>query len=222
MTSLSLDQHIDAVLFDMDGTLIESEDRTDHAITELLSKYSIDTKNGLELARYHGVTWAAIAQSLVDEYPIPVHASVALDLQRAFHQTFVTQPPNAIPGAVETIRRTAQSLPVGIVTSSNDETLTLVCDQLKIRDLVSIRVCAEDCIGSKPSPEPYVLAAKRLNVNPNNCLIFEDSAAGVSAGLAAGAMVIAVGSESGHKPWIKDFLSLPSDFFTYKSEQTYE
>ena len=96
MTSLSLDQHIDAVLFDMDGTLIESEDRTDHAITELLSKYSIDTKNGLELARYHGVTWAAIAQSLVDEYPIPVHASVALDLQRAFHQTFVTQPPNAI------------------------------------------------------------------------------------------------------------------------------
>ena len=80
--------------------------------------------------------------------------------------------------------------------------------------MIAATVCAEDSCASKPSPEPFNLAAARLNIAPERCLIFEDSVAGVRAGSAAGAAVIAVGTESGHEPWIADFEALPVGFFT--------
>ena len=204
---------IDAVLFDMDGTLIESEDRTDAAVAALLAEYGIDVPSGFEYSSFHGVTWAASARTLTKRWSVLAGVDVAAALQRHFHQTFITDPPMSIPGAVAAVTQASGSLPVAIVTSSNRETLTLVCEQLQITDIVNATVCAEDCNASKPSPEPFLLAARRLNVMPAHCLIFEDSAAGVQSGLAAGAAVIAVGSESGHTPWVKDFEALPKDLF---------
>ena len=128
----------------------------------------------------------------------------------------------SIPGAVAAVTQAAASMSVAIVTSSNRETLTLVCQQLKITELLATTISAEDCTASKPSPEPFVRAAKQLNVMPEHCLIFEDSVAGVQAGLAAGAAVIAVGSESGHTPWIPNFNALPADFFRLDAGERHE
>ena len=58
------------------------------------------------------------------------------------------------------------------------------------------------------------LAAQRLGVNPRNCLVFEDSIAGVASARAAGAAVIAVGNATGHDPTISDYRALPNGFFT--------
>jgi mannitol-1-/sugar-/sorbitol-6-phosphatase len=206
-------RQIDAVLFDMDGTLIESEDRTDAAVSALLAEYGIDVPSGFDYSSFHGVTWTSSARFLVKHYPSLDGVNVAAALQRHFHQTFITDPPMSIPGAVAAVTQASASLPVAIVTSSNRETLTLVCEQLQIADIINATVCAEDCKESKPSPEPFLLAARRLNVMPAHCLVFEDSAAGVQAGLASGAAVIAVGAESGYTPWVKDFEALPSVFF---------
>ena len=104
-------------------------------------------------------------------------------------------------------------MPTAIVTSSNRETLTRVCDQLQLHGLITATVAAEDCDRSKPDPEPFTLAAQRLGVAPERCLVFEDSAAGVRAATAAGATVIAIGSESGHEPWITDYHDLPEGYF---------
>ncbi len=213
--SLNLDgRRIDAVLFDMDGTLIHSEDRTDTAVRALLHEHEIPVPADFDFNSFHGVTWATSAQSLVEGWAVLEDVDVAAALQQHFHQTFVTDPPMTIPGAVEALTQASASLPVAIVTSSNRETLKLVCEQLGIRELLSASLCAEDCRESKPSPEPFLLAAKGLGVLPEHCLIFEDSVAGVRAGLAAGAAVIAVGPESGHEPWIDDFKALPSAFFS--------
>ena len=205
---------IDAVLFDMDGTLICSEDRTDAAVLALLAEHGIEAPAGFDLSTFHGVTWAASVPPLVARWPVLDGVDVAGALQRHFHQTFVTDPPNSISGAVEALVAASAAVPVAIVTSSNRETLALVCEQLQITAWVSATVCAEDCLESKPSPRPFVLAAQRLGVAPEHCLIFEDSVAGVRAGLAAGASVIAVGPQSGHEPWIADYNALPIGFFS--------
>lgn len=206
-------RRIDAILFDMDGTLIESEDRTDAAVCALLTEHGLVAPANFDLSSFHGVTWAAIARSLVERWSVLDGVDVAAVLQGHFHQTFITDPPRSITGAVAAVTQGAASLPVAIVTSSNRETLALVLEQLQITDIINATVCAEDCSESKPSPEPFVRAAKRLNVMPERCLIFEDSMAGVQAGIAAGAAVIAVGPESGHAPWVRDFNALPTDFF---------
>jgi sugar-phosphatase len=214
MSLIPAGRRIDAVLFDMDGTLICSEDRTDAAVLALLAEHRIDAPADFDLSTFHGVTWAASVPPLVARWPLLDGVDVAAALQRHFHQTFVTDPPMTMPGALDAVTAASAAVPVAIVTSSNRETLALVCEQLQLTGLVSATVCAEDCRTSKPSPEPFNLAAARLNVAPECCLVFEDSLAGVRAGTAAGAAVIAVGSESGHEPWIDDFEALPAGFFT--------
>ena len=60
-----------------------------------------------------------------------------------------------------------------------------MCDQLEIRERLGAVITAEDCTLSKPSPQPFTLAAERLGVDPRRCLVFEDSVAGVEAAKAA-------------------------------------
>ncbi len=214
MSLIPAGRRIDAVLFDMDGTLIRSEDRTDAAVLALLAAHGIDAPADFDLSSFHGVTWAASAPPLVARWPMLAGVDLVASMQGHFHQTFVTDPPLTMPGAVAAVTAASAAVPVAIVTSSNRETLALVCEQLQITGLITARVCAEDCRTSKPSPEPFNVAAARLKVAPEHCLIFEDSVAGVRAGSAAGAAVIAVGTESGHEPWIADFEALPVGFFT--------
>jgi len=205
---------IEAVLFDMDGTLILTEDRTDRAVLALLAEHEIEVPNDLDLSSFHGVTWATSARNLKTRWPALETVDIAGSLQRHFHQTFIVDLPPIVPGAVEALRAAAASFPVAIVTSSNRETLELVCAQLRIEDLLAATVGAEDCSNSKPHPEPFLLGAERVGVSPKGCLIFEDSGAGVESGLASGATVIAVGSTSGHEPSIADYTDLPEDFFS--------
>ncbi|MDP6945629.1 MAG: HAD family hydrolase [Myxococcota bacterium] len=217
MMALSPPRGIQAVLFDMDGTLLVSEDRTDRAIAALLAARGEGEPGAdhpdVDPTRFHGVTWEATVEWLAERWPDLGGVDVAAELQRRFHETFVEDPPPQVPGAREALAAAAAVVPVAIVTSSNRETLTLVCDQLDLHGLVSATVAAEDCTASKPSPQPFVRAAERLGKDPRRCLVFEDSVAGVQAGLAAGAAVIAIGAESGHAPWLTDYHDLPEGFF---------
>jgi len=207
---------VHAVLFDMDGTLIRSEDRTEQAVASLLCPHGI-SPDEVALERSHGITWAECAAWLAQRWPSldPLDAIEAL--QRHFHASFVAAPPPQVPGARQAVQAAARVMPTGIVTSSNRETLDLVCRQLDLGGLFSATIAAEDYTHSKPSPEPYLLAAERLGVAPGRCLVFEDSAAGIQAGLAAGATVIAVGAPAGQERWIEDFHQLPPEFFTSAS-----
>jgi len=155
---------IQAVLFDMDGTLILTEDRTDRAVLALLAEHEIAVPTDFDLSTFHGVTWATSARNLKARWPALQTVDIAGSLQRHFHQTFIVEPPPIVPGAVEALRAAAASFPVAIVTSSNRETLELVCSQLQLEDLLAATVGAEDCSKSKPHPEPFLLGAERIGV----------------------------------------------------------
>ena len=217
MSSTPTPHGIEAVLFDMDGTLVLTEDRSDRAVRALLTAHGVSVDPDFDLSRFHGVTWAAIGAQLVERWPLLASIDVAAALQRHFHQTLIDDPPAPVAGAPEALAAAAAVMPTAIVTSSNRETLTLVCDQLALHGLVTVTVSAEDVTRSKPSAEPFTLAAERLGVDPERCLVFEDSLAGVQAGGAAGATVIAIGSESGHEPWMADYRGLPPGFFSRAS-----
>jgi mannitol-1-/sugar-/sorbitol-6-phosphatase len=205
---------IEAVLFDMDGTLVLTEDRTERALAALLVAVGAAPDDAeIDLTRFHGVTWAETGVWLAERYPALRGVDIAAELQGRFHETFVDDPPSQVPGAREAVAAAAAVVPTAIVTSSNRETLALVCDQLDLHGLVTATVAAEDCTRSKPSPQPFTRAAERLGVDPRSCLVFEDSVAGVQAARAAGAAVIAIGPESGHEPWLVDYRDLPPGFF---------
>ena len=203
---------VEAVLFDMDGTLIRSEDRTDRSVEAFLEGQRISFQ-GVSMSDFHGMTWAASAAQMQARWPALVDLDVAAALQRAFHNSFVVDPPPPIPGARQAVCAAADVLPVAIVTSSNRETLELVCEQLYITQRLAATIGAEDCTESKPSPQPYQRAAAQLGVDPRACLVFEDSPVGLTSARRAGAHTIAIGGPPTEGLQIADYHQLPQGFF---------
>ncbi|MBM66299.1 MAG: hydrolase [Myxococcales bacterium] len=205
---------IQGVFFDMDGTLLDSEHLTDGAIEQVAKA------KGLELAvdcsRFHGVTWQETAETLIRLEPRLDDPNLVEDLQASFHTEMLRAPPQEIPGAVAFVRHVAARCPTALVSSSHRESVAAVVARLGLDEGFSLWVCAGDVGPSKPNPACYLEAAKRLELAPQNCLVFEDSQAGVEAGQAAGMRVIAVGKQGpGARlaPWAIDhFNELPAGF----------
>ncbi len=213
----------DAVLFDMDGTLIDSEDRTDEVIVALLEAGGIHRSMIDDPMVFHGTTWEGIAAQLRSIVPSLGERSLAAELQDRFHRSLVATPPPEVPGAWETLRACLRSRPTGIVTSSQRESLEVVLSQAGFDPGDLLTICAEDVRSSKPAPEGYLAAASALGISPGRCLVFEDSPAGLAAARSAGMAAIAIArrrSEAVRRQLaamavrvISDFTELPRDFF---------
>ncbi|MFB4315736.1 HAD-IA family hydrolase [Actinomadura sp. 21ATH] len=181
MTTLTLP--CPAVLFDVDGTLVDSTPLVERAARQWAPDYDIDPDEFL--AGAHGRrTSDRIADFLPPER---VRAATEhLDALEAAGVDGVT----ALPGARELLAAMG-GLPWAVVTSMDP-------DQLKSRTgaagipLPEVVVTASDVHVGKPDPAGYLLAARRLGVDPRACVVVEDAPAGVAAGRAAGATVVAV------------------------------
>jgi len=217
-------QGIQAVIFDMDGTLTDSEGLTALAIASLLARHGVTPADDDE-TRYHGLTWASIAAMLNRDHPQLAGAATGAALQAHFHANFVAEPPALIEGAREAVLAAAGRHRVAIASSSNRESVEHLVDRLRLHDTIGVRVCAEDCQHSKPHPECYLEAAARLGCNPARCLVFEDSLAGLRAARAAGAWTVAItqGKSAAQLQKVcpladlivQDYTALPPDFFEH-------
>ena len=211
---------IEAVIFDMDGTLVDSEPLSWKAIERALSARALSGETWTP-EFFHGLTWHAISEHLNDALSESHAPIMAGELQDTFHQLHLQTPPQLIPGALEAISESQQLLPTAICTSSQRQSLEALLHRLKLLKLLPGSVCAEDCTRSKPDPQGYRLAAERLEVSPGRCLVFEDSLAGVQAAKAAGMNVVAItGAKGAGSPAAKvahgaisDYTELPADFF---------
>ncbi|MFI6522532.1 HAD-IA family hydrolase [Spirillospora sp. NPDC050679] len=172
-----------AVLFDTDGTLVDSTPMVERAARVWAAEYGVDPDEYLSGA--HGRrTGDRIAEFLP---PGEVRAATErLDALEAADASGVT----ALPGAVELLSSMG-GLPWAIVTSMDAGQLAARTGAAGV-PLPKVVVTAEDVAEGKPDPAGYLLAARRLGVDPAACAVVEDAPAGVRAGRAAGATVIAV------------------------------
>lgn len=172
-----------AVLFDVDGTLVDSTPLVERAAREWAAEYGIDPDEFLSDA--HGRrTLDRVADFLP---PGQVHdATARLDALESTGTDGIT----ALPGSVDLLANMS-GLPHAFVTSMDKA-------QLKLRTTVAgvslppVVVTAEDVPDGKPDPSGYLQAARRLGVDPSACIVIEDAPAGIAAGRAAGATVLAV------------------------------
>ncbi|MDP6933962.1 MAG: HAD family phosphatase [Myxococcota bacterium] len=210
------------MLFDMDGTLLDSEGLAERAIHALLTERDIE-HSGLDYTSFHGVTWEQISHALRRCFPQLGRERIAPQLQAHFHQALVNDPPPQIPGAVNAVVDAARQAHTAVVSSSDRISVEHVTRSLALGEILELLVCAEDCTRSKPHPECYRTAARRLGVATDACLVFEDSMAGLQAAVAAGMYTVAITRgknadelsrvrELAHLT-IEDFEQLPRDFF---------
>ncbi|MGI5523083.1 HAD-IA family hydrolase [Micromonospora sp. CA-259024] len=178
---------IDAVLFDMDGTLVDSDAAVERAWERWAVEYAVDPAAALAIA--HGSPADRTIRRLLpglDDTTVAVAAARQLALQYD-DLSDVT----ATPGAYELLSALAgRGLPWAVVTSA-DARLAEV--RLRAAGIVApVLVTVEDVRVGKPDPEGYLRAAALLNVPVARCLVVEDAEVGLRAGRAAGAMTAAL------------------------------
>jgi HAD superfamily hydrolase (TIGR01509 family) len=183
-----------AVLFDMDGTLVDSEKVWDISLADTaawlggrLSQHTRETMVGSNMARSISLMHADLG---VDADP---EASAAYLTERTAE--LFSRPLPWRPGAQDLLDAvTAAGVPMALVTATRRSLTTLALNTIGAHRFQAI-VCGDEVEHGKPHPEPYLRAAALLGVRPADCLVIEDSVLGVTAGEAAGCSVLGVPSE---------------------------
>ncbi len=179
MTSYSCD----AVLFDMDGTLVNSNACVEKLWREWAAPRGVDIDQLLRVC--HGRRNRDVMRDIAPHLDVD-RESMLFDAREALEREGIF----AVLGAGALIAAlSARSW--AVVTSASRElaTVRLECAGLPVPEVM---VCAEDVSRGKPDPEGYLLAASRLGVAPGRCLVVEDTPPGLQAGIAAGMQVLAV------------------------------
>ena len=184
-----------ALLLDMDGTLVNSDASVERVWRRWAERHGLDGDEVMKVV--HGRQGYASMALLLPERPMEQnHADNARMLA---DETADTDGVVAIPGAPEFLASLA-GLPHALVTSA-DVPLSTARMAAAGLDLPEVRVTAESVGASKPDPEGFLKGAAELGIAPADCVVFEDSGAGIAAGRAAGMTVVGIGPRAAiHEP----------------------
>lgn len=174
-----------AFLYDCDGTLADNMPAHTKTYVAIARQYGVDIDPEMidELA---GWPIADVVKEINTRY----HSSIdpeefRLKKAKLYTETYIDQIV-PIDFVVEHLKANAGKVAIGVVSGGDRPAIEKTLRVLGISDLVEVLVCAGDTMKGKPYPDPFLLAAKLLNADPEKCLVFEDGAPGVTAAQAAG------------------------------------
>lgn len=195
----------DAVVFDMDGILIETEPIWDEVRRGLAAAEGRPWPDEATAAMMGMSTqeWSAYLAETVGLAGTP--QQVAAHVIDGMADAYADHLP-VLPGAVEAVRRMAAGRPVAIASSSPRRLIDLVAAELGISDALSVTVSTEEVTRGKPAPDGYLKACELLGVDPARTVAVEDSTNGVRSAHAAGLTVVCV--PPGFHPPAADVLGL--------------
>ena len=188
----------EAVIFDMDGVLIDSEPIHIDIEKKLFDKLGIAVTAEVH-RNYLGVAGDYMYLDLISRFGLPGSVSELLQFDDSFRCDYFRQLKilNLNDGVLNLIREMKQSgLKLGVATSSSPALAAILLERCEIRSLFDVVVTTYEAGRSKPFPDVYLLAAKKIGVSPANCVVFEDSPNGLSAAQKAGMFCIAVKTSS--------------------------
>jgi HAD superfamily hydrolase (TIGR01509 family) len=189
-----------AILFDLDGTLVDSE--RDNVESVVLAVRRLGAELDADDRQFViGHSWNEIHARIVRRHGLsvtmPALIASAVDEKRGL---LAAKGYQALPGAVAAVRRLGLRSPLAVVSGASRTEVEDAVLSLGVRDAFAFLLGAEDYARGKPDPEPYLMAIQRFDVRPGACIVIEDATPGILAGRAAGACVVAVraGNFSGY------------------------
>ena len=196
---------IEAVVFDLDGVLLDSEQVWDEVREELVKERGgrWHEQAQTEMMGMSSVEWSRYMHDELDlpEPPEEISAEVVQRLDEVYRKRLPL-----IDGAREAVERLAARWPLGLASSSNREVIDLVLDLSGLARFFRVTVSSEEVPRGKPAPDVYLEAARGLGVPPQRCAAVEDSHNGIRSAKAAGMRVIAIPNQ--HYPPGEEALAL--------------
>lgn len=185
-----------ALLFDLDGTLIDTEPSALRAAVACFEMWGVEFP-AEEAHQVAGRTWRDFFEKFSQKYGLPVSVDEACLAATKIYVAMLHEELRIVPGSVEAVRVLAKVWRLGLVSGSTRSEIGVVGERFRVLDQFKVILGAEDYNLSKPAPEGFLSAAQALRADPATVLVFEDSQPGIEAALAAGMKVIAV---TGTKP----------------------
>ena len=182
---------IEAVIFDLDGVLLDSEQLWDQAREQLAEerggRWHANAQR--DMMGMSSPEWSRYMHDVIGlpEPPEEISREVVERLATLYRERLPV-----VPGAREAVGRLAARWPLGLASSSNRELIDLALELLGVKHLFKATVSSEEVAHGKPAPDVYLEAARRLGVDPTHAAAIEDSENGIRAAKAAGMRVMAI------------------------------
>lgn len=193
---------VEAVIFDMDGVLVDSEPFHVKNEKRMFNKMGLDISDE-EHAGYMGtatdVMWAKIIKDRNLRHDVDDLTNRTIQESLPFFRSLEKIDP--MPGLIELLKKLkSYKIPMAVASSSDSETIRIILEKSGLRNYFLHVVSSSEAGKSKPEPDVFLHAANLLGVQPQNCVVFEDSKNGIKAAKAAGMFCIAYsGADSAHQ-----------------------
>jgi HAD superfamily hydrolase (TIGR01509 family) len=185
-----INEAIAAVVFDLDGVLVDSESVWDAARREVVARCGGRWRADATRAMM-GMSSPEWNCYMHDQLGVPLEPEEINELVVAALLDQYRHGLPLLPGAVATVRRLADRWPLGLASSANRPVIDVVLERAGITDCFAVTVSGEEVPAGKPAPDVYLTATRRLGVDPVYAAAVEDSTNGLRAAAAAGMVVIA-------------------------------
>lgn len=189
---------LDAIIFDFDGVIVETEQLHYMATIAALKDDAINFTYAVYSERYIGVPDLLMFPLIGERYGINVNDIKLKELlakkQQAYAEMNLADLPTC-PGVVSLIQEASKIIPLAICTGAHRVDIQQLLPHLAngtLQSYFKTIVTSDDVKHTKPDPEGYLLAAKQIEVNPENCVVIEDTPVGIQAAKAADMRVVAV------------------------------
>ena len=203
---------MEAVIFDLDGLLADTEIISLKVYQELLEDFGIPFTEETYSREYSGHREEENVQRFLDTYDLPWNFYQTLEKVYELEAQILAKGVNLKKGAKNLLAfLQREGIPIALATSSVESRARMILDSNGILSLFDHLVFAKDVKRSKPYPDIFLKACSDLNVLPENCLVLEDSEAGIAAAYRAGIPVICIPD-----------LKMPAQSFLNKTEQVFQ
>jgi HAD superfamily hydrolase (TIGR01509 family) len=184
-------RELDAVVFDLDGVLLDSEQAWDAARRAVVAETGGHWRPEATRAMM-GMSSPEWSRYLRDELGVPLSPEEINERVVARLLTGYEQRLPLLPGAVDAVERLALRWPLGLASSANRPVIDRVLAESGLADSFTVTVSGEEVERGKPAPDVYLAAASKLGVEPTRAAAIEDSSNGLRSAAAAGMLVVAL------------------------------
>lgn len=184
---------ITTVIFDMNGVITDDEECHELATKRAFEEVGLDITPEIYRRFCLGRTDLAAFKELIEIYSLyKVKLEQIIADKTKIYLDLIRHELKIYPEVVDLIDRLNENYTLALTTSSTLSEAQTVINKLKLQDKFRVVITSQDVVFGKPHPEPYLLTAKKLGVDPRACLVIEDSENGVRSAKAAGMKCVAI------------------------------
>src|SRR5213596_471590 len=185
-------KRFEAVIFDMDGVIVDSEPLHERAFRQVFDEIGYGETHGIDFPAYYGKSDLVVWRDFIARFHPAESLEELLARKEKKFGALLQQEEPIFSGLPELLAKLSPRYPLALASGSRHPTINAVLAMRGLRRFFRVVVSSEDVAHGKPAPDIFLRTAELLDLAPNECCVVEDSASGVDAALAAGMTVIAI------------------------------